>query len=448
MRYTIFMPLDDIRKVKLDKLKKLREVGIEPYPAVSERTTSVADALADFDNLVLSKKSLTLAGRIMARRGHGGLVFFDINDSRGKIQCVAKEDILGAEVFKFFNDLIDIGDIIEVSGILFTTGKLEKSIQAQSIRLLTKALLPLPEKWHGLQDVEERYRKRYLDLLMDDNVKAKFVKRAQIIQAMRDYLLKQEFLEVTTPTLQPLYGGASARPFKTHLNALDTDVFLRIAPELYLKRLLVGGFEKVFEFTTNFRNEGIDREHNPEFSAVEFYAAYKDYNWAMDLVEDMLVTVAPDRFKKPFRRVKFAELMRPHDSLEDAVFKEKVRPTLIEPTFVTDYPKDMLPLTKLKPGMADTVEAFQFYVGGLELVKAFTELNDPIDQRERFAAQENLRAKGDEEAQRMDEDFIEALEYGMPPAAGVGIGIDRLVTFLTDSHSLREIILFPMMRPK
>ncbi|KKW01451.1 MAG: Lysine-tRNA ligase, partial [Parcubacteria group bacterium GW2011_GWA1_49_11] len=308
--------------------------------------------------------------------------------------------------------------------------------------------LPLPEKWHGLQDVEERYRKRYLDLLMDDNVKAKFVKRAQIIQAMRDYLLKQEFLEVTTPTLQPLYGGASARPFKTHLNALDTDVFLRIAPELYLKRLLVGGFEKVFEFTTNFRNEGIDREHNPEFSAVEFYAAYKDYNWAMDLVEDMLVTVAPDRFKKPFRRVKFAELMRPHDSLEDAVFKEKVRPTLIEPTFVTDYPKDMLPLTKLKPGMADTVEAFQFYVGGLELVKAFTELNDPIDQRERFAAQENLRAKGDEEAQRMDEDFIEALEYGMPPAAGVGIGIDRLVTFLTDSHSLREIILFPMMRPK
>ena len=283
---------------------------------------------------------------------------------------------------------------------------------------------------------------------MNEEVRGKFIKRAEIIQAIRHYLMKHEFLEVTTPTLQPLYGGASARPFKTHLNALDQDMFLRIAPELYLKRLLVGGLDRVFEFTTNFRNEGIDREHNPEFSAVEFYVAYKDYNWGMDFMEDMMATVAPEKFKKPFRRVTYKELMQDAGSLDDAVFKEKVRGTLIEPTFVYDYPKDMLPLTKLKPDTTDTVEAFQFYAGGVELVKAFTELNDPIDQRERFKAQENLRAKGDEEAQRMDEDFIEALEYGMPPAAGFGIGIDRLVSLLTDSHSLREVILFPTMRPK
>ena len=283
---------------------------------------------------------------------------------------------------------------------------------------------------------------------MNREVKKKFIKRSRIIQAMRDYMVKQGFIEVTTPTLQPLYGGASARPFKTHLNALDIDMFLRIAPELYLKRLMVGGFEKVFEFTTNFRNEGIDREHNPEFSAMEFYAAYKDYKWVMDFLEDMLVTIAPERFKKPFRRITYAEIMAGTGSLDDAVFKEKVRHTLIEPTFVMDYPKDMLPLTKLKPGTTDTVEAAQFYAGGFELAKIFTELNDPVDQRERFAAQEKMRAKGDEEAQQMDEDFVEALEYGMPPVGGIGIGIDRLVALLTDSHSLREVILFPTMKLK
>ena len=299
----------------------------------------------------------------------------------------------------------------------------------------------------GHSGIEERFRKRYLDLLMNEEVRGKFIKRAEIIQAIRHYLMKHEFLEVTTPTLQPLYGGASARPFKTHLNALDQDMFLRIAPELYLKRLLVGGLDRVFEFTTNFRNEGIDREHNPEFSAVEFYVAYKDYNWGMDFIEDMMVTIAPERFKKPFRRVTYAEIMKDTGSLDDAVFKEKIRGTLIEPTFIMDYPKDMLPLTKLKPN-TDTVEAFQFYAGGTELVKAFTELNDPIDQRERFKAQENMRAKGDEEAQQMDEDFVEALEYGMPPSAGFGIGIDRLVALLTDSHSIREVLLFPTMRPK
>jgi len=441
------MALDDIRQVKLEKLKQLRKAGIDPYPTTTKRSMSVADALEQFDALIESKKEITLAGRLMAQRGHGGLIFFDFVDDGVKIQGCAKEDTLGADGFKFFNELVDIGDIIEVTGTLFKTKKDERTIEATKVVMLTKALLPLPEKWHGLIDVEERFRKRYLDLLMNEEVRGKFIKRAEIIQAIRHYLMKHEFLEVTTPTLQPLYGGASARPFKTYLNALDQEMFLRIAPELYLKRLLVGGLDRVFEFTTNFRNEGIDREHNPEFSAVEFYIAYKDYNWGMDFIEDMMVTIAPERFKKPFRRVTYKELMQDTGSLDDAVFKEKVRGTLIEPTFVYDYPKDMLPLTKLKPG-TDVVEAFQFYAGGVELVKAFTELNDPIDQRERFKAQENMRVKGDEEAQRMDEDFVEALEYGMPPAAGFGIGIDRLVSLLTDSHSLREVILFPTMRPK
>ncbi len=442
------MALDDLKQVKIDKLKALKDAGIDPYPAVSHRTMSEAEALADFDALAESQEQVILAGRIMAMRAHGGSVFLDLHDGSAKIQVFIKEDVVGTEKFKQFVELFDIGDIMEVAGVLFKTKKEERTIEAKHFMMLTKSLLPLPEKWHGLQDVEERYRRRYLDLLMNPEVKEKFIKRAKIIQGIRDYLNKNDFIEVTTPTLQPLYGGASARPFKTHFNALDIDMFLRIAPELYLKRLLVGGMERVYEFTTNFRNEGMDREHNPEFSAVEFYVAYKDYNWLMDFTEDLLSTVAPDYFKKPFRRITYAELMKDVGGLDDDTFKAKVRPTLIEPTFVMDYPKDMLPLAKLKPGTEDIVEAFQLYAGGFELIKAFTELNDPIDQRERFKAQENLRAKGDEEAQRMDEDFIEALEYGMPPATGIGIGLDRLITLLTDSHSLREVLLFPTMRPK
>ena len=441
------MALDEIRKTKIKKVEELRKSGVDPYPAGSSRTNSVKEAIENYDEWK-EKKTIILAGRIMARREHGGSTFFDINDGSAKIQGFIKENIVGADRYNIFKSLFDTGDFVEIEGILFETKQKEKTIEVKEFKLLTKALLPLPEKWHGLQDVEERFRKRYLDLLMNPEVKEKFIKRAQIIQAIRDYMVKNGFIEVTTPTLQPLYGGASARPFKTHLNALDMDMFLRIAPELYLKRLLVGGFERVFEFTTNFRNEGIDREHNPEFSAMEFYAAYKNYEWVMDFLEDMLVTIVPERFKKPFRRVTYAEIMAGTGSLEDAVFKEKVRATLIEPTFVMDYPKDMLPLTKLKPGTTDTVEAAQFYAGGSELAKIFTELNDPIDQRERFTVQEKMRAKGDEEAQRMDEDFIEALEYGMPPVGGIGIGIDRLIVLLTDSHSLREVILFPTMRPK
>ena len=441
------MALEEIRKVKIEKVEKLRSMGIDPYPAISERQEKISDVLDKFEEISKAASQVIISGRVMARREHGGSMFFDINDGSGKIQGFLKEDSIGHEKFSLFNEFVDIGDFVEIKGILFKTKKEERTVDVQDFKILSKALLPLPEKWHGLQDVEERYRKRYLDLIMNPEVREKFIKRAQVIQGLRDYLLKHGFLEVSTPTLQPLYGGASARPFKTHLNALDQDMFLRIAPELYLKRLLVGSYEKVFEFTTNFRNEGIDRSHNPEFYALEFYVAYKDYNWMMDFVEDMLVTIAPDRFKKPFRRVRYEDLMKEYGSLDDAVFKEKVLPTLIDPTFVMDYPKEMLPLTKVKPG-TDYVEAFQFYVGGLEMVKAFTELNDPIDQRERFAAQENLRAKGDEEAQRMDDDYIEAMEYGMPPAAGAGVGIDRLVVYLTNSNSIREVLLFPIMKPK
>ena len=425
------MALDEIKQSRIDKLSKLRSAGIDPYPAKSWRTHTIAQALDGFDDFVKNKNQLVLVGRVMAMRGHGAITFIDLRDGTGTIQILHKKDKP--------SETTDIGDFIEAFGTLFTTAKGEKTLEVEKWRMLTKSLAPLPEKWHGLQDKEERYRRRYLDMIMDAGVRQVFEKRAKIVAGIRGFLEKNGFLEVSTPALQTLYGGASARPFKTHLNALDMDLFLRIAPELYLKRLLVGGFDRVFEFVTNFRNEGIDREHNPEFSAVEFYAAYEDYEWGMKFIEDMMVSIAPERFRKPFRRVKYEDLMREHGSLEDSVFKEKVRPHIIEPTFVTGYPKEMFPLAK---------DVFQFYVGGLELVKAFSELNDPIDQRERFVAQENKRAKGDEEAQRMDEDFIEALEYGMPPATGFGIGIDRLVMFLTDQHSIREVIPFPFMRPK
>ncbi len=434
------MPLDDIRAARVEKLEKLRKAGIDPYPAKSWRTHMINQALEGFYDFVANKDRLVLVGRVMAMRGHGAITFMDLQDETGTIQVLFKNQKP--------TETTDIGDFIEVFGILFTTQKGEKTLEVEKYRMLAKSLLPLPEKWHGLQDVEERFRKRYLDLVMNPEIRAKFIKRAAIIQMIRDFLIKHQFLEVQTPTLQSLYGGASARPFKTHMHALDMDLFLRIAPELYLKRLLVGGFERVFEFTTNFRNEGMDREHNPEFSAVEWYAAYKDYNWIMELVEDLMVELDPVRFKKPFKRVTFATLMAPYGSLTDEVFKEKVRPTLIEPTFVYEYPKSMFPLAKLKEKSDDTVEVFQFYAAGLELVKAFTELNDPGDQRERLSAQESMRAKGDEEAQRMDDDYVEAMEYGMPPNSGVGIGLDRLIALLTDSHSIREVILFPLMRPK
>ncbi len=483
------MAIDDIRKTRIDKLKKLRNAGVNPYPADSHRTHTVQQALDGFDDFVSNNDHIILSGRMMARREHGGSVFIDLRDGTGSMQAYLKKDILG-DKFDFFQDTIDIGDFIEVKGTLFKTKKDEKTVQVSEYRILTKTLLPLPEKWHGLQDVEERYRKRYLDLLMNPEIAQKFKMRAQVYRTIRRILEKHEFLEVVTPTLQPLYGGASARPFKTHINAYDMNLFLRIAPELYLKRLLAGGYERVFEFTTNFRNEGVDREHNPEFSVVEWYAAYKGYEWNMVLCEELFQELAQDvngsttvkhennviDFKGPYKRMSFKDAMSEYahiditedfetlkglareksitddviatkDILVDELFKQEVRTKLIDPTFIHDYPKSMFPLAKAKPDNSDVAEVFQFYAGGFEMVKAFTELNDPIDQRERFAGQEDNRAKGDEEAQRLDEDFIESMEYGMPPNSGVGIGLDRLTALLTNSHSIREVILFPFMRP-
>jgi lysyl-tRNA synthetase class 2 len=485
------MPLDEIRKTRLEKLEKIRKAGMDPYPAQSSRTHSIVQALADFDKLTEAKTKIVLAGRVMAKREQGGLAFLDINDGSSSIQLLFKKDTLGDEVFSFFSETIDIGDFIEAEGILFKTKREEKTLEVSSYKILSKSLLPLPEKWHGLQDMEERYRKRYLDLIFNPEVKEKIKTRSKIIKTLRDFLNTHDFTEVVTPTLQPIYGGASARPFKTHMHTLDIDLYLRIAPELYLKRLLVGGFEKVFEFTTNFRNEGIDRDHNPEFSVLEFYAAYKDLDWLMDFTEKIFENLLQNVFGKskieyqgqdinfagPYVREAFADLLHRHTGIDygsadedefskkakefdikiekhadksglaDEIFKKAIKPKLINPTFVTDWPVEILPLAK-KADDSGYVSAFQFFAGGQELIKAFQELNDPVDQRERFQAQEKKRAKGDEEAQKMDEDYVEALEYGMPPAAGWGLGIDRLVALLTDSHSIREVILFPLMKPR
>jgi len=485
------MPLDDIIAARHEKLEKLKRAGVNPYPAKSWRTHSVQDVLQSFEKYSEDKTRIVLAGRVRAIREHGGVVFLDLDDGTGQAQVLVKKDNLGKADFELFSETIDIGDFVEVSGFLFVTNKGEQSLEAEKYRLLTKTLLPLPEKWHGLQDVEDRFRKRYLDLVFNPDIRKKFETRTKIIQSIRDFFNGRGFLEVVTPTLQPLYGGASARPFKTHLHYLDLDLFLRIAPELYLKRLLVGGFNNVFEFTTNFRNEGIDRDHNPEFSAVEFYAAYKDLDWAMDFTEELFEQVVTNLtggkkityqdqkidFNRPFARITFNELLKKHagvdydyadegtlrdkaqelglkiekvvskSGLADEIFKKAIRSKLVQPTFVTEWPADLLPLAKRLEN-SDYVGAFQFFAGGFEMIKAFSELNDPIDQRARFTAQEENRGKGDEEAQRLDEDYIEALEYGMPPAAGWGLGIDRLVMLLTDSHSLRETILFPLMKPR
>jgi lysyl-tRNA synthetase class 2 len=457
----------------------------------------------------------------MAKREHGGSTFLDIEDGsasspqdgsgpstgstsslqtssgQGKIQLFFKEDSLGEKDYQFFLDTIDIGDFIEVRGTLFKTKQSEKTLLTTHYSLLTKSLLPLPEKWHGLQDAEEKYRKRYLDLLFNPELKTKFVARTKIIEHIRQFLIANGFMEVETPVLQTIPGGANAKPFKTHLNTLDMGLYLRIAPELYLKRLLVAGFEKVFEIARNFRNEGMDREHNPEFTMLEFYAAYWDYEKLMNFLEEMLEHVVKGNFGKtkikfqgkdidfkgPYKRIAFNDLFKKYSGLDydksgegdlrrkaeelgitieknmtkgnigDEIYKKVARPNILVPTFVINHPLEISPLAKkLDPpagGDSEHVARFQLIAGGMEIMNGFSELNDPLDQRERFEAQEKIAKKlGSEEAHRMDEDFIEVLEYGMPPAAGIGIGIDRFVALLTNSHSIREIILFPLMKPR
>ncbi|MFC1629891.1 lysine--tRNA ligase [Patescibacteria group bacterium] len=484
--------INELKKIRLEKLKSIQRAGFLGYPGKARRTHSCQEALRDFTKLAKSKKEVILVGRIRSQRIHGGIAFLHIEDGTEKIQVFLKKDGLGEKSYQFFLDNFDIGDFIEARGILFKTKKGEKTIEVADYKMLAKSLLPLPEKWHGLKDIEDRYRKRYLDLVFNPEVKKNFELRSRIIKKIREFLDKEGFLEVETPILQPIYGGASAKPFKTHLNALDLDLYLRIAPELYLKRLLVGGFEKVYEIGRVFRNEGADRSHNPDFTMLEFYWAYADYKDMMKFTERLFIDFLKGVFKKtkisykgkeidfkvPWPRIEYNALIRKFskidieaenrgalfkkakklgvkvekemtkDQIADAVYKKFCLPKIWEPTFIIHHPTGSIPLAKSLDGDSSKLATIQLVVAGWELVKAYSELNDPIAQRKVFKDQEKIFKQGFDEAQRLDNDFLQALEYGMPPAAGFGMGIDRLVALLTDSHSLREVILFPTMRPR
>ena len=483
-----------------EKLKKLIEMGVNPYPYKFDRTHTSRQVKDRFDEL--ENQTVSVAGRIMSNRRMGKAAFFHIQDMEGRIQIYLKRDVVGDFAFEVYK-LLDIGDIVGVAGQVFKTRTGEITILAEKLELLTKSLRPLPivkEKivdgkrivYDPFKDKELRYRQRYVDLIVNPEVKAVFIKRSRIMTAMREFLNQRGYLEVETPILQPIYGGASARPFVTHHNALDMQLYLRIANELYLKRLIVGGFEGVYEFAKDFRNEGMDRFHNPEFTQMELYVAYKDYHWMMELTEEMISTIAEKvlgtarityqgqeiDLTPPWRRLPLFESIREYAGVDisradetelrkiaselgievedswgsgkiiDEIFSEFVEPRLIQPTFIIDYPLEMSPLAKKHRENPRLVERFEPIIAGKEIGNAFSELNDPIDQRERFEAQMELRAKGDEEAQVLDDDFLRALEYGMPPTAGLGIGIDRLTMLLTDQPSIRDVIFFPHMRPE
>ena len=494
MEYNLNMAtIEEIKKARLEKLTKIQKAGVLPYPAETKRTHTVAELLKDFSSLAKAEKEIIAVGRIRSLREHGGSTFLHMEDGTGQMQAFFKKDRLGEKSYQFFLDNFDIGDFIQARGVLFETKKGEKTIEVADYKILSKSLLPLPEKWHGLQDIEERYRKRYLDLICNPEVKKVFETRAKVIKTIREFLDNEGFLEVETPVLQAIYGGADAQPFATHINAFDMDMYLRISLELPLKRLIVGGFEKVYEIGRVFRNEGVDRQHNPDFTMLEFYWAYADYKDMMRLTEKLFSHVLKKvfgarkityegkeiDFTPPWPRVEYVELFRKYASidiealnkdmlfkkakelgaeaeetfskarLEDAIYKKAIRPNLWAPQFVIHHPAEMMPLAKVRADDPKKAETFQLLVGGgWELVKAYSEQNDPVSQRRAFEEQEGLFRKGLEDAQRMDTDFVEALEYGMPPTAGFGMGIDRLVALLCGTHSLREAILFPTMRPK
>ncbi len=461
--------LDELREERLKKLRNYEAVRGTAYPIELNPSARIADLHANFAGYQ-TKEEITLAGRVLAIRNQGALIFFDIHDGSGKFQIIAKKESLGDEAFTLLIDTLDAGDIVEVSGILLVTTRGEESLDAHEWRLGAKSLLPLPDKWHGLKNDDERLRHRYLESIREEEVRERFLTRSRIIQHIRNFLLERNFVEFETPILQHIAGGASALPFITHHNALDIPLYLRIAPELPLKMLLIGGFPKVFEIGRSFRNEGIDVTHNPEFTTVEWYEAFSSAARAMKMVEELLKDLVQEiqgslvlkngdaeiNFEKPFRVIPYRKLLREYADVSDieerdaqeldSLYKRLCRPKLIEPTFITEYPEEMLPLAKrLRKG---TVDAFQLVIGGYELVKAFSELNDPLDQRKRFEREAEKKAHGDAEAQIQDEDFLEALEYGMPPAGGVGIGIDRLTMLLTNTKNIREVIYFPTLRPK
>ncbi len=487
------MPTIEEREFRLKKLNELTAKGVNPYPSDGKRTATCEQCVAFFDAWAADKVIHTIVGRIKSIRLHGGSAFVTLEDGSGEFQIFVRKNIVGEDQYAILKDAVDLGDFLESTGTFFLTKTQEKTLEVQNFRIISKALLPLPEKWHGLSDVETRYRQRYLDLIANPEVRAVFIRRSLIIQTMRRFFEDKNFLEVETPILQQIPGGATARPFLTHHNALDIDMYLRIAPELYLKRLVVGGFERVFEFSRCFRNEGIDHSHNPEFTQVEVYMAYADYHDLMGMIEQMFCTIVEALYKKneieyegntisveaPFARLSFRDALLKNSGINidihpeardllseardrgmdvetgvsrakimDELFKEYVVKKTIQPTYIIDYPIELSPLAKKKADDPRYTERFQLVVAGVELVNGFSELNDPQDQRARFEEQEKHREAGDEEAHRIDEDFITALEHGMPPTAGFGMGIDRLTALLTNSHTLKEVILFPTLRPK
>jgi len=483
--------LERITEQRLDSLSKIRARGIDPYPHTYRTSHTVREAIALFEQQGENSQDISLAGRIMSKRSIGKMSFLDIRDSSGKIQFSLRYDLLGRESYELLQD-IDIGDIIGAKGKLFRTKSGELTLEVSDFTMLCKSLRPLPEKWHGLADVEKRYRQRYLDLISNEENKNIFVLRSKIITAIRSFFDKQGFMEVETPVLQPHAGGALARPFVTHHHALGEDLYLRIALELHLKRLVVGGFDKVYEIGRAFRNEGISVRHNPEFTLLECYQAYSDYNDMMRLVEEMLVQIAQEVLGNtklacngktidlglPWQRLYLREAIKEYCGIDfedypdaaslrkrmtemgmevdpgkgrgrliDELISTSVEPKLIQPTFLMDYPVEMSPLAKKKRGDDRLVERFEGFVAGMEIANAFTELNDPLEQRERFRQQLKDQA-ADEEVEIADEDFLQALEYGMPPTGGLGIGIDRLVMLLAGQQSVREVILFPQLKTK
>ncbi len=483
------------RDVRLSKLEALKRAGMDPYPKTADRTHEVNRLLADFDAFAASAELLVLAGRVMTIRVHGGMMFADLRDESGQIQLVFKEDGL-SEAFNLFRDTIDPGDFVEAHGSAFLTKRGEKSLLISDWRILSKALLPLPEKWHGLSDVELRFRQRELDLIANPEVRERFVVRSKLVSSMRAFLDGQGFLEVETPVLQTLAGGAAARPFITHHNALGIDLYLRIAPELFLKRLVIGGMEKVYEIARCFRNEGIDHSHNPEFTQIELYWAYAGKERFLGFIESMLQAMLQDAFGKTvierengtldfsgaWPRVTFREAIEQATGIDidkisdipalkaavkaakvkvdfkglvgmgehlDELYKKTARAKITGPVWVLDYPVAMKPLAGRNPDDPEKSATAQLVVDGAEIINAYYyELNDPLDQRARFEEQQKLSEEGSEEAQPKDEEFLAALEHGMPPTSGMGMGIDRLVAILTSAPSLKEVILFPTLRPK